>query len=112
MPTAPIIDVLHEEAAEPAPSFAMSIDRFVQNSAQHAVDLRTEQAMMVVLRPSTGAILAVAQNKAADRDGPVATSGQYPPGSIFKIITAVGGDGLRARHARDRAAVSEQHHHR
>lgn len=82
------LDVLHEEAAEPAPSFALSIDRFVQNSAQHAVDLRTEQTMMVVLRPSTGAILAVAQNKAADRDGPVATSGQYPPGSIFKTVTA------------------------
>ncbi|MEU4649808.1 penicillin-binding transpeptidase domain-containing protein [Nocardia fluminea] len=82
------LDVLHEEAAEPAPSFALSIDRFVQNSAQHAVDLRTEQAMMVVLRPSTGAILAVAQNKFADRDGPVATSGQYPPGSIFKTVTA------------------------
>ncbi|WP_446221549.1 penicillin-binding transpeptidase domain-containing protein [Nocardia sp. IBHARD005] len=82
------LDVLHEEAAEPAPSFALSIDRFVQNSAQHAVDLRTEQTMMVVLRPSTGAILAVAQNKFADRDGPVATSGQYPPGSIFKTVTA------------------------
>ena len=44
--------------------------------------------MMVVIEPSSGAILAVAQNKAADRDGPVATMGQYPPGSTFKIITA------------------------
>ncbi|MFE7801199.1 penicillin-binding transpeptidase domain-containing protein [Nocardia sp. NPDC057440] len=81
-------DVLTEVASQPAPSFSLSVDRFVQNAAQRAVDARTEQTMMVVLRPSTGAILAVAQNKAADRDGPVATIGQYPPGSIFKTVTA------------------------
>ncbi|MFQ6395248.1 penicillin-binding transpeptidase domain-containing protein [Nocardia sp. KC 131] len=81
-------DVLTEVASQPAPSFSLSVDRFVQNAAQRAVDARTEQTMMVVLRPSTGAILAVAQNKAADRDGPVATIGQYPPGSVFKTVTA------------------------
>lgn len=81
-------DVLTEVASQPAPSFSLSIDRNVQNSAQRAVGGRTEQTMMVVLRPSTGAILAVAQNKAADRDGPVATIGQYPPGSVFKTVTA------------------------
>ncbi|MEV6275900.1 penicillin-binding transpeptidase domain-containing protein [Nocardia sp. NPDC051832] len=81
-------DVLTEVAAQPAPSFALSIDRNVQSSAQRAVDARTEQAMMVVLQPSTGAILAVAQNPAADRDGPVATIGAYPPGSVFKTVTA------------------------
>ncbi|MFD0364447.1 penicillin-binding transpeptidase domain-containing protein [Nocardia sp. GCM10030253] len=81
-------DVLTEVAAQPAPSFSLSVDRFVQNAAQRAVGGRTEQTMMVVLRPSTGAILAVAQNKAADRDGPVATIGQYPPGSVFKTVTA------------------------
>ena len=43
---------------------------------------------MVVIEPSTGAILAVAQNEEADRDGPVASAGLYPPGSTFKIITA------------------------
>jgi cell division protein FtsI/penicillin-binding protein 2 len=81
-------DVLTEVAPQPAPSFSLSIDRSVQNAAQRAVDGRTEQTMMVVLQPSTGAILAVAQNRAADAGGPVATSGLYPPGSIFKTITA------------------------
>ncbi|MFI5718331.1 penicillin-binding transpeptidase domain-containing protein [Nocardia sp. NPDC051750] len=80
--------VLHEVAARPAPSFTLSVDRHIQNAAQRAVDGRREQAMMVVLEPSTGGILAVAQNAAADRDGPVATIGQYPPGSVFKTVTA------------------------
>ncbi|MGA6204724.1 penicillin-binding transpeptidase domain-containing protein [Nocardia testacea] len=80
--------VLHEVAARPAPSFALSVDRRIQNAAQRAVDGRREQAMMVVIEPSTGGILAVAQNAAADRDGPVATIGQYPPGSVFKTVTA------------------------
>ncbi|GAA1613352.1 penicillin-binding transpeptidase domain-containing protein [Nocardia ninae] len=81
-------DVLTEVPSQPAPSFSLSVDRNVQNAAQRAVDLREEQTMMVALRPSTGAILAIAQNKAADRDGPVATIGQYPPGSVFKTVTA------------------------
>ncbi|MGW1740807.1 penicillin-binding transpeptidase domain-containing protein [Nocardia sp. NPDC001965] len=80
--------VLQEVAAQPAPSFALSVDRRIQNAAQRAVDGRREQAMMVVIEPSTGGILAVAQNTAADGDGPVATIGQYPPGSVFKTVTA------------------------
>ncbi|MFC7447202.1 penicillin-binding transpeptidase domain-containing protein [Rhodococcus daqingensis] len=82
------IDVLTETKPQPAPSFSVSLDRPIQVAAQNAVNARVEQAMMVVLQPSTGAILAVAQNKAADKDGPVATTGLYPPGSTFKIITA------------------------
>ncbi|WP_442972665.1 penicillin-binding transpeptidase domain-containing protein [Rhodococcus sp. G-MC3] len=82
------IDVLTDTPPEPAPSVSISLDRNIQVAAQNAVNARVEQAMMVVIAPSTGAILAVAQNKQADRDGPVASSGLYPPGSTFKIITA------------------------
>lgn len=81
-------DVLEEVDPQTSPSFSLSVDRYVQNAAQHAVDGRKEQAMMVVVQPSTGAILAVAQNEAADKDGPVAATGLYPPGSTFKTVTA------------------------
>ncbi|NLV78288.1 MAG: penicillin-binding transpeptidase domain-containing protein [Rhodococcus sp.] len=80
--------VLTETPPQPAPSFSVSLDRPIQVAAQAAVDARTDQAMMVVIETDTGAVLAVAQNAAADRDGPVALTGQYPPGSTFKIITS------------------------
>nr|WP_314144460.1 penicillin-binding transpeptidase domain-containing protein [uncultured Rhodococcus sp.] len=82
------IDVLTDTPPEPSPSFSISLDRNIQVAAQRAVNARTEQAMTVVIQPSTGAVLAVAQNPAADRDGPVASAGLYPPGSTFKIVTA------------------------
>lgn len=82
------IGVLTETAPEPLPSVSISLDRPIQEAAQQAVDARTDQAMMVVIEPSTGNLLAVAQNEAADRDGPVALMGLYPPGSTFKIVTA------------------------
>jgi hypothetical protein len=83
------VDVLNEVPGAPAPSVTISLDRAVQNAAQQAVDDATaKKAMMVVIKPSTGEILGVAQNAAADVDGPSATTGLYPPGSTFKIITA------------------------
>ncbi|PBC53184.1 penicillin-binding protein [Rhodococcus sp. ACS1] len=81
-------DVLTETAPQTSPSFSISLDRPIQIAAQNAVNARTDQTMMVVIQPSTGDVLAVAQNRAADKDGPVALTGLYPPGSTFKIITA------------------------
>ena len=66
----------------------ISLDRSVQNAAQDAVNMVGKKAMIVAIKPSTGEILAVAQNAAADVDGPTATMGLYPPGSTFKIVTA------------------------
>lgn len=82
------VDVLNEVPGAPAPSVTISLDRAVQNAAQHAVNTVGKKAMIVAVKPSTGEILAVAQNAAADADGPAATTGLYPPGSTFKIITA------------------------
>jgi cell division protein FtsI/penicillin-binding protein 2 len=82
------VDVLNEVPSAPAPSVTISLDRSVQNAAQNAVNTTGKKAMIVVIKPSTGEILAVAQNSAADTEGPLATTGLYPPGSTFKIITA------------------------
>ena len=82
------VDVLNEVPGEPAPSVTISLDRAVQNAAQNAVNTTGKQAMIVAIKPSTGEILAVAQNPAADAQGPLATTGLYPPGSTFKMITA------------------------
>jgi transpeptidase family protein/MecA-like transpeptidase family protein len=82
------VAVLHEVEPSPAPSISISLDRAVQNAAQHAVDAQERQSMIVVIRPSSGEILAVAQNAAADAVGPIATTGLYPPGSTLKMVTA------------------------
>jgi hypothetical protein len=82
------VAVLHEVEPSPAASVSLSLDRAVQNAAQRAVDNQSRQAMIVVIKPSTGEILAVAQNAAADAVGPLATTGLYPPGSTFKMVTA------------------------
>jgi Penicillin binding protein transpeptidase domain/NTF2-like N-terminal transpeptidase domain len=82
------VDVLNEVPGAPAPSVTISLDRAVQNAAQGAVNTTGKKAAIVVIKPSTGEILAVAQNAAANSEGPIATTGLYPPGSTFKIITA------------------------
>jgi hypothetical protein len=82
------VAVLHEVEGSPAPSVSITLDRVVQNAAQHAVDTRGGKAMIVVIKPSTGEILAIAQNAGADTQGPLATTGLFPPGSTFKMITA------------------------
>ena len=82
------IAVLHEVEGSPAPSVTITLDRAVQNAAQHAVNTRGGKAMIVVIKPSTGEILAIAQNPGADADGLLATNGLFPPGSTFKMVTA------------------------
>jgi Penicillin binding protein transpeptidase domain/NTF2-like N-terminal transpeptidase domain len=82
------VAVLHEVEPSPAASISLSLDRAVQDAAQHAVDGQERQSMIVAIRPSSGEILAVAQNAAANAAGPIAMTGLYPPGSTLKMVTA------------------------
>lgn len=82
-------DILVDKPAQPAPAISLSLSRQVQNAAEGAVDAANGFPIaMVVIQPSTGRILGVAQNPAADRQGSIATTGLYPPGSTFKMVTA------------------------
>jgi hypothetical protein len=82
------ISTLAEGAPQPGATVGVSLDRAVQTAAEDAVQPLPQQAMLVALAPSTGEVLAVAQNDAADAEGPLALTGRYPPGSTFKIATA------------------------
>ena len=84
-------EITREDAA-PAPAVHISLDHRVQRAAEMALEpVAGQQAMIVAIRPSTGGILAIAQTPAADAEGNLATMGQYPPGSTFKILTAFAG---------------------
>ncbi|MBM7366259.1 penicillin-binding transpeptidase domain-containing protein [Gordonia hydrophobica] len=64
-----------------------TLDVSLMRAADAAVAKEKRPTMLVAIRPSTGGILAVAQNSAADKQGPIALTGLYPPGSTFKTIT-------------------------
>jgi cell division protein FtsI/penicillin-binding protein 2 len=82
------VEELYSKAAEPANSASTTLSVGVQNAAQAAVNTEPTPSMIVAMQPSTGELLAVAQNAVADPQGPIALMGRYPPGSTFKIVTA------------------------
>ncbi|HEU0086124.1 MAG TPA: penicillin-binding transpeptidase domain-containing protein [Pseudonocardiaceae bacterium] len=89
------VDAVGSEAAElagvpprPVPTVTTTLDRGVQAAGEDAVDGVAKPAVIVAIQPSTGGILAVAQNAAADAQGALSLVGRYPPGSTFKIVTA------------------------
>lgn len=83
------VETLAAQQPHPVPTVTTTVDRAVQTAAEQAVDTVSKATVIVALQPSTGEILGVAQNGAADAQGPLALTGRYPPGSTFKIVTAV-----------------------
>jgi cell division protein FtsI/penicillin-binding protein 2 len=76
------------EAVEPKPGSPLQtpLAQAVQLAADAAVTAQPLPTHVVVVRPGTGEILAVASNEAADPGN--ALAGQFPPGSSMKVITA------------------------
>lgn len=69
-------------------SITSTLDTQVQELAEQTLDDAEVPAGMVVIRPSDGNILAAADGP-DDTSWPLAMSGSYPPGSTFKMVTAL-----------------------
>ncbi|WP_436501236.1 penicillin-binding transpeptidase domain-containing protein [Actinokineospora sp. HUAS TT18] len=82
------VEELFAKAPEPATAVRVALSKTTQTAAQAAIAEVPTPAMIVAIQPSTGEILAVAQNAPADKEGQLALTGRYPPGSTFKIVTA------------------------
>ncbi|MFC3242453.1 penicillin-binding transpeptidase domain-containing protein [Gordonia humi] len=82
----PVAEVQKFPGTSPDP-VRTTLDVALQQAATDAVAGEKRPTMLVAIRPSTGGILAVAQNDAADEEGPIALTGLYAPGSTFKTIT-------------------------
>lgn len=70
-----------------APDLHTTVDPGLQARAEAALASLDTPAAIVGIDASTGALRAIAQNPAADAQGPIALTGLYPPGSTFKTVT-------------------------
>lgn len=73
--------------AKPVGDISSTLDIGMQRAAEDALASLPTPAALVAIQPSTGNLLSVAQNAAADAQGPIALTGLYPPGSTFKTVT-------------------------
>jgi len=78
--------VLTEQPGQPGSAVATTLDRSVQTAADSAVATMTKPAALVAIRPSTGAIVAVADNAQVPFE--LGLAGRFPAGSTFKILTS------------------------
>jgi cell division protein FtsI/penicillin-binding protein 2 len=85
------LETLEDHPAVPGERVTITLDSTIQQAAEAAIAATAQPAMLLAMQPSTGEILAVAQNAAANAQGTPALTGQYPPGSTFKVVTATAG---------------------
>ena len=72
--------VLGDKAPEESDPIRTTMDLGAQAAAQRAVDSEDNAASFVAISASTGGVLAVGQNDAANAQGTPALTGLFPPG--------------------------------
>lgn len=86
------ITQLAGQQGPPGPDIAGTMDQRLQRAAEDAVVSVGAPASIVAMQPSSGAVVAVAQNSYASEHGPVAFTGLYPVGGameLFRTVAAV-----------------------
>ncbi|GAA2598456.1 penicillin-binding transpeptidase domain-containing protein [Dactylosporangium fulvum] len=84
----PDVKLFSADPAEGA-KIKLTLDVNVQNAAEQALALDTRRSALVAIRISDNSIVAVANGPGAAGNN-FALTGQTPPGSTFKTITALG----------------------
>jgi cell division protein FtsI/penicillin-binding protein 2 len=81
-----VVSTLATRAGTPGTAVQTSIDPTIQLAAEQALTGITQPAALVAIQASTGDVLAVVTHP-TDQATNLALTGQYPPGSTFKIVT-------------------------
>lgn len=84
----PNATVLFEQQPVPGKPLALTLNAETQLKAESVLKDQPDVAAIVVIKPSTGEVMAAA-NSPASGANPYATTGGYPPGSTFKIVTSL-----------------------
>ncbi|WP_370614876.1 penicillin-binding transpeptidase domain-containing protein [Mumia qirimensis] len=77
-----------EKEPVPGEPLRTTLDPRLQNLGERVLSATRPASALVAIRPSDGAVLAAAGGPGADGQA-IATTGQYAPGSTFKIVTAL-----------------------
>jgi cell division protein FtsI/penicillin-binding protein 2 len=78
-----------EQPARPGQALRLTLDPRVQRAAEAALATAPEPAGLVAVRAGTGEVLAVANGGPNAAGYNRAMLGQYPPGSTFKVVSAL-----------------------
>jgi cell division protein FtsI/penicillin-binding protein 2 len=87
-PSASPAPELFRVAPKAGQALQVTLNVSLQGLAEKVLADTVPASAVVAIRPSTGAILAAASGPGS-KDQSVATTGQYPPGSTFKVVSSL-----------------------
>ncbi|WP_327142765.1 NTF2-like N-terminal transpeptidase domain-containing protein [Nocardia sp. NBC_01327] len=85
-PDGTFVTQLAGEQGPPGPDIPGTMDQHLQRAAEDAVVSVGTPASIVAIQPSSGAIVAAAQNSQASEHGSVAFTGLYPVGGMIELF--------------------------